>query len=63
MFPEIGYHIHKKYWHKGFAKEAARVAREGEELDYEDIEDAVECLIHEIPYAGLGEYNGYYNKT
>ncbi len=30
-------------------------AREGEELDYEDIEDAAECLIHEIPYAGLGE--------
>ncbi len=30
-------------------------AREGEELDYEDIEVAAECLIHEIPYAGLGE--------
>ena len=30
-------------------------AREGEELDYEDIEDAAESLIHEIPYAGLGE--------
>ena len=29
--------------------------REGEELDYEDIEDAVECLIHNIPYAGVGE--------
>ena len=30
-------------------------AREGEDVDYEDIEDAAECLIHEIPYAGLGE--------
>ena len=30
-------------------------AREGEELDYEDIEDAAESLIHEIPYAGLGD--------
>ena len=30
-------------------------AREGEELDYEDIEDAAECLIHKIPYAGVGE--------
>ncbi|WP_155243723.1 hypothetical protein [Butyrivibrio fibrisolvens] len=30
--------------------------REGEELDYEDIEDAAECLINGIPYAGLGEY-------
>jgi len=28
--------------------------REGEELDYEDIEDAAECLIHNIPYAGVG---------
>ena len=23
MLPEIGYHIHKKYWRKGFAKEVA----------------------------------------
>ena len=29
--------------------------REGEEPDYEDIEDAAECLIHKIPYAGIGE--------
>ena len=27
----------------------------GEELDYEDIEDAAECLIERIPYAGVGE--------
>lgn len=31
-------------------------SREGEELDYEDIEDAAECLIHEIPYAGIGKF-------
>ena len=30
-------------------------AREGEELDYEDIEDAAECLINNIPYAGIGK--------
>ncbi|MCR5768183.1 MAG: phosphotransferase, partial [Lachnospiraceae bacterium] len=30
-------------------------AREGEELDYEDIEDAAECLINDIPFAGFGE--------
>ena len=30
-------------------------AREGEELDYEDIEDAAECLIQRIPYAGVGK--------
>lgn len=26
--PEIGYHIHKKYWRRGYAKEAARAARD-----------------------------------
>ncbi len=29
-------------------------AREGEEVDYEDIENAAECLINKIPYAGFG---------
>ena len=29
-------------------------ARENAELDYEDIEDAAECLIREIPCAGIG---------
>ena len=29
-------------------------AREGEEVDYEDIEDAAECLIKNIPFAGVG---------
>ena len=28
MLPEIGYHIHKKYWRKGFAKEASRAVRD-----------------------------------
>ena len=28
MLPEIGYHIHKKYWRRGFAKEAARAVRD-----------------------------------
>ena len=30
-------------------------AREGEEPDPEDIEDAAECLTHNIPYAGIGQ--------
>ncbi len=30
-------------------------AREGKEIDDEDIEDAAECLIRDIPYAGFGE--------
>ena len=29
--------------------------REGEEMDEEDIEEAAECLIRNIPYAGFGE--------
>ena len=28
MRPEVGYHIHKKYWRRGFAKEAARAVRD-----------------------------------
>ena len=28
MLPEIGYHIQKKHWRKGFAKEAARAVRD-----------------------------------
>ena len=28
ILPEIGYHIHKKYWRHGFAKEAARAVRD-----------------------------------
>lgn len=28
MLPEIGYHIHKKYWRRGYAKEAAQAARD-----------------------------------
>ena len=28
QLPEIGYHINKKYWRRGFAKEAARAVRD-----------------------------------
>lgn len=28
ILPEIGYHIHKKYWRNGFAKEAAQAVRD-----------------------------------
>ncbi len=30
-------------------------ACKGEEIDYEDIEDAAQCLINQIPYAGVSE--------
>lgn len=28
LLPEIGYHINKKYWRQGFAKEAAKACRD-----------------------------------
>ena len=28
LLPEIGYHIHKKYWRQGFGSEAARAVRD-----------------------------------
>ena len=39
LLPEIGYHIHKKYWRRGFAKEAARAVRDWvfENTDYDTI--------------------------
>ena len=36
---------------------------EGEELDYEDIEDAAECLIHDIPFAGIGNPSENYSDA
>lgn len=37
--PEIGYHIHKKYWRQGFAKEAAKAVRDWvfQNTDYDTI--------------------------
>ena len=39
LLPEIGYHIHKKYWRRGFAKEVARAVRDWvfENTDYDTI--------------------------
>ena len=36
QLPEIGYHIHKKYWRRGFAKEAGKAVRDWafENTDY-----------------------------
>ena len=37
MLPEIGYHIHKRFWRRGFGKEAARASRDWlfENTDYD----------------------------
>ena len=40
---------------ENIADELECCAREGEEPDWEDIEDAAECLIRGIPYAGIGQ--------
>ena len=37
MLPEIGYHVHRKYWRRGFGKEAAGAVRDWafEHTDYD----------------------------
>ena len=40
---------------ENIADELERCAREKEEPDPEDFEDAAECLIKDIPYAGFRE--------
>ncbi|RKM59426.1 N-acetyltransferase [Butyrivibrio sp. CB08] len=39
ILPEIGYHVHKKYWRRGLAKEAARYVRDWvfQNTDYDTI--------------------------
>ena len=51
MLPEIGYHIHKKFWHKGFGKEAARAARDWvfEHTDYD-------IVYSYMKYTNVGSY-------
>jgi hypothetical protein len=39
---------------EGIVDEFECAAREGEEPDPEDIEDAITCLVENIPYAGIG---------
>ena len=39
---------------EGVVDEFECAAREGEEVDPEDIEDYVKCLIEDIPYCGVG---------
>ena len=51
MLPEIGYHIHKRYWRKGFGKEAARAARDWvfEHTDYD-------IVYSYMKYTNVGSY-------
>ena len=52
MLPEIGYHIHKKYWRKGFGKEAAIAVRDWafEHTDYD-------IIYSYMKYTNVGSYS------
>ena len=52
ILPEIGYHIHKKYWRKGFGSEAARAARDWafEHTEYDR-------LYSYMKYTNIGSYS------
>ena len=47
MLPEIGYHIHKKYWRRGFAKEAAC--------------EVIDWVFHNTQYNTIYSYMKYTN--
>lgn len=52
MLPEIGYHIHKKYWRQGFGSEAARAVRDWafENTDYN-------IVYSYMKYTNIGSYS------
>ena len=50
--PEIGYHIHKSYWRKGFGSEAARAVRD---WAFENTE--YDCLYSYMKYTNVGSYS------
>ena len=52
MLPEIGYHIHKKYWRKGFAKEAARAVR-----DWVFLNTQYDKIYSYMKYTNIGSYS------
>ena len=49
--PEIGYHIHKKHWRKGFGKEAARAVR-----DWAFENTGYDVLYSYMKYTNVGSY-------
>ena len=52
LLPEIGYHIHKKHWRKGFGSEAARAVRDWafENTEYDRIYSYMK-------YTNIGSYS------
>jgi len=51
LLPEIGYHIHKKYWRQGFGSEAARAVRD---WSFENTE--YDCLYSYMKYTNSASY-------
>ena len=51
MLPEIGYHIHKKYWRNGFAKEAARAV-----IDWVFQNTQYDKIYSYMKYTNVGSY-------
>ncbi len=54
LLPEIGYHIHKKYWRNGFGSEATRAVR-----DWAFENTKYECLYSYMKYTNNGYYSSY----
>ena len=52
LLPEIGYHIHKKYWRNGFGSEAARAVRD---WTFENTE--YDCLYSYMKYTNAASYS------
>ena len=52
LLPEIGYHIHKKYWRRGFAKEAARAVR-----DWVFRNTEYDTVYSYMKYTNIGSYS------
>ena len=50
--PEIGYHINKKYWRRGFAKEAARAVR-----DWAFRHTEYDAIYSYMKYTNVGSYS------
>ena len=50
--PEIGYHIHKNHWRKGFGSEAASEVR-----DWAFMNTEYDCLYSYMKYTNIGSYS------
>ena len=52
LLPEIGYHIHKNFWRRGYAKEAARAVR-----DWAFQNTEYDTVYSYMKYTNIGSYS------